>query len=170
MKYGGGPAIKDWEDFFRVLTLLKMSPQAHQVPLLFGDSNTTSLFDWANQAFSVLADCVDEIDWNARVNPFNHHPAAPHYTTFAVDTFLNSCLDGDFGDTTFQPKYAGNVFKIQVAVGWDGIVHWYRGPHLGSRSDTRLFTELGPATFMTGEFGWGDGIYSGNAPPLPKLV
>ena len=104
---------------------------------------------------------MDEIDWNARLNPFNHHPAAPHYTTFALDTFPISCLDGDIGDTTFQPKYASNVYKVQVAIGWDGIIYWYRGPHLVSRSDPRLWSLYGPQAWIQKEFGWADGVYSG---------
>ena len=45
LKYGGSPVIKEREDVFRVLGLLKISPETHQVPLLFGASNPTSLFN-----------------------------------------------------------------------------------------------------------------------------
>ena len=62
MKYGGSPVVKEREDLFRVFVLLKMLLKTHQVPLLFGDPNPTSLFEWATDAFAVLADVADEVD------------------------------------------------------------------------------------------------------------
>ena len=54
--------VKEREDLFRVFVLLKMLLKTHQVPLLFGDPNPTSLFEWATDAFAVLADVADEVD------------------------------------------------------------------------------------------------------------
>lgn len=72
-----------------------------------------------------------------------------------------ACFSGSLPET-FQPKYAGPVFKMQVACDALGRIVFFSGPHPGSRADATLWKRWGPKTFVGRELGLADGAYSGN--------
>jgi hypothetical protein len=45
------------------------------------------------------------------------------------------------GRALYQPKYKRHVLKFQLVVRQDGLPLYYSGPHIGSRSDIRLWEE-----------------------------
>lgn len=84
-----------------------------------------------------------------------------HCVHLCKDTVPVACFSGSIPET-FQPKYAGPVFKLQVACDALGRIVFFSGPHPGSRTDSTLWKRWGPKTFVGRELGLADGAYSGN--------
>ena len=98
--------------------------------------------------------------------PWNHTPWFPHWVQFAVDSFPIEIGRGASEDTTFQPKYSKNVFKVTVGIDLLGRIVFWAGPHAGALNDGRLFSKNCPWKLMNRQaFGLADGAY-GNRPRL----
>ena len=96
-----------------------------------------------------------------RLSPLNHTTHFPYFVSFFVDTVPVGCFGGTIPEN-YQPKYAGNVYKMQVCCDALGRIVWFSGPHNGSRGDSTLWKRYGPKEFFGQELGLADGAYSGN--------
>lgn len=158
-KYGGVPCIPDREVFFHVLSELKIAPGTRQAPAQT-DTNRSSYMEKVSSAFTVLSASVNEIDWDDRKDPFAHHPHFPH-VRFLVDTFPITSLTGETGKFCWNPKYGGAVFKVQVVINLLGVIVWFSGPHLGTKSDIEIWRDYGPLDQLEElDVGLADGAYS----------
>lgn len=88
------------------------------------------------------------LHFEERLNPYNHSPLFPYLTTLLGDTFPVGSVGGQLGDVLFQPKYAGQVYKLLLLTDQLGNYRWMGGLELGARSDTRIFQSCGPPTSM----------------------
>ena len=67
---------------------------------------------------------VDEVHWSDRLNRFNHNPHFPYLVTHFTNAMPISSIGGALSDILFNPKYAGCVWKITVAVDHLGNIVW----------------------------------------------
>ena len=124
MKYGA-EGLLFLQKFFQYLYFLRQCP------------------NWDNCAYQSCSDCsddvymrnvsrlrtllnfaVDEIWWEERLSVYNHHPHFPYFVTHFTDSMPICSVGGDLSDVRFNPKYAGHVYKITVAVDNLGNIVW----------------------------------------------
>ena len=67
---------------------------------------------------------VDETWWEERLSPYNHNPHFPYFVTHFTDGMPICSVARDLSDVLFNPKYAGHVYKITVAVDNLGKIVW----------------------------------------------
>lgn len=70
-----------------------------------------------------LADVIDEIYWEDRLDPRNHAPHFPFLFTGIVDTFpMRVCCptDGELAKSLYNPKYKHYVYKGQLGIDFLG--------------------------------------------------
>lgn len=160
LKYGSKGPLKERTDLFAVLVTLKMDPTTSQYPLVLRESRSTG-HEKLKQMFAWLQTVVSDIDWDDRLSPLNHTTHFPYFVSFFVDTVPVACFGG-VNPENFQPKYAGNVYKMQVCCDALGRIVYFSGPHPGAMADATIWKRHGPKEFVGLELGLGDGAYSGN--------
>lgn len=115
-------------------------------------------------AIYYLGAVMEEINWNDRLDPYNHGEFFDKYVTCMVDTmpiFINKSCNSNIAMATYNGRYKENLFKVQVVIDFLGRIVFYSGPHIGSKYDGHLFTEtdhLHPREDW--EMVLGDGHYS----------
>ena len=72
------------------------------------------------KARSFLNKVVSEIKWSQRLDEFNHSPHFPFVATHFTDAMPFASIGGALSDVLFNPKYAGNIYKVMVAVNFFG--------------------------------------------------
>ena len=87
-------------------------------------------------------DQMDELDFDGRVNEYNHSPLYLYLVTLIGNTFPVGSVGGVLSDVLFQPKYA-DVFKVFLLVDHFGQYRWVGGLACGVRRDTRILKECG---------------------------
>ena len=91
------------------------------------------------EPFPYLNGVVAEIRWAERLSELNHVPHFPYFVTYYVDSIPIASIGGILCDVLFNPKYAGCVYKVTVAIDSLGNIVWIcpLAPggcsHLGSR-------------------------------------
>ena len=90
-----------------------------------------------------LADVLDEIRYDARLDPYNHSPPFPHYLTAIVDTapiFVSeTSLSWAAKTLTYAVKYKRHCYKWQIGISLIGDLILATGPHLGCTSDITIW-------------------------------
>ena len=159
MKYGV-EGLLSCEDLFQYLYFLRQSRS------------------WDNCAYQSRSDCsddlymrnvspvqtlvnsvVDEIWWEERLSPYNHNPHFPYFVAHFTNN-MPMC-----SDVLFNPKYAGHVYKITVAVDNLGNIVWICDLMPGASTDVMIWDEHGPSRthgqLFDFEIGAYDGAYKG---------
>lgn len=110
-----------------------------------------------------LAAAISELQWNARLDPMNHHRLFPTTITGIVDTFpirVSCPLCSRAHYLFFAGKYEACVVKIQLACTFLKDIIFYSGPHFGSESDQTLgVNHVDTLQFLPFEMWLGDGVY-----------
>jgi len=92
-----------------------------------------------------LANVIDEIRYDDRLDPFNHvGPPFKYHVTGIVDVFpvyIPKSHDWDIARYNFQPKYDACVFKIQLGISLMGNIILWTGPHLGCQWDGTIWEQ-----------------------------
>ena len=108
---------------------------------------------------------VDEIRWSDRLNPCHHSPHFPYLVTHFTDSVPFSPIGGALFDVLFDPKYAGHVWKLTVAVDHLGNIVWIDPLMPGTPRDVIKRDKYGPSRklglFKDFEVGNHDGAYNG---------
>merc|ERR1711988_648998 len=85
---------------------------------------------------------IDEVNWNLRLNRYNHGEHWPFFVTgFADCAPVHVQAPGRFliSRMLFQPKYKFTCFKLQLVVDFMGrIVHW-NVMHIGVDHDKKIW-------------------------------
>ena len=76
---------------------------------------------------SYLNGVVAEIRWAERLSKWNHVPHFPYFVTHYVDSMPIASTGGILCDVLFNPKYAGCVYKVTVAIDILGNIMWICG-------------------------------------------
>ena len=76
---------------------------------------------------SYLNGVVAEIRWAKRLSEWNHVPHFPYFVTHYVDSMPIASIGGILCDVLFNPKYAGCVYKVTVAIDSLGNIVWIGG-------------------------------------------
>ena len=79
---------------------------------------------------SYLNGVVAEIRWAERLSEWNHVPHFPYFVTHYVDSMPIASIGGTRCDVLFNPKYAGCVYKVTVAIDSLGNIVWGSLGHL----------------------------------------
>jgi hypothetical protein len=101
---------------------------------------------------AALAVHIDEVDWKARLNEYNHVEHLQTRFTTIVDTAPAFCQESANSSMTFQPKYSDNCFKLQVDSEFllDMTVCRLEFPWSGILCSTLDFTGACPRTIWFG--------------------
>ena len=127
LKYGHDDLLPR-EDLFRFFFFLKHTPPQRCAHLLSGATWCSEEAWWASvhRVRSYLNGVVAEIRWTERLSEWNHVPHFPYFVTHYVDSMPIASIGGILCDVLFNPKYAGCVYKVTVAIdslgGGGGIV------------------------------------------------
>ena len=88
---------------------------------------------------------VDEIPWSDRLNRYNHNPHFPYLVTHFTDSMPISLIGGALSHILFNPKYAGPIWKLAVAVDHFGNIVWI-GPLMPSTTpDVTMWDKYDPS-------------------------
>ena len=175
IKYGHpGTPLADRSRLFNMLYILKHNPSWDNVSWeCHSDKSDAVVWQqfWDNLEFFV--DNMDEMNWDGRLNDYNHCPLYPFLVTLIGDTFPVGSIGGLLNDVLHQPKYADEVFKLLLLVDHLGQYRWVGGLACGVRSDTRILKECGPEIkqYKKAETALLDGGFPGRAHgviPYPK--
>lgn len=85
-----------------------------------------------------MAEVVNEIHWDDRLNEFNHIPFYPSNITGIVDTlpiYVQQPVNSILSHMLYQPKYKNHVYKMQLGVDFLGRIILFSGPHWGTQYD-----------------------------------
>ena len=149
------------EEFSSIRVVLRSGRIRHDVPCFKLDPpyaaipyitncgiSASTFFERVNGWFAELASFVQNEFWfDDRLNQFNHVPHFPHYVTCTVDSV--PIHTDTLHDYTFNPKYAGPVWKVTLLTSLLGdIIFPPIGPHLGTMSDSQIWGESGPWKHM----------------------
>lgn len=99
----------------------------HQYPqqentCVLGISSTT-LKTKIIPVLSILAQTLNEIFWEDRLDPYNHAPDFPYYVTCMVDTipiYVQNPTNAIIGRWLYNPKYGSAIYKGQFAIDFLG--------------------------------------------------
>ena len=112
-----------------------------------------------------LVSAVDEIRWDDRLCLFNHCPHFPYFVTHFTDSFPIASIGGVYSDVLFNPKYAGCVYKVTLAVDHLGNIVFACILACGNSADVLIWDREGPDVrkghFFPYECGCHDGAYKG---------
>ena len=86
---------------------------------------------------------VDEVRRSGRLNHYNHSPHFPHLVTHFTDSMPISSMGGALSDVLFNPKYAGHIWKLPVAVDHVGNIVWIGPVMLGTARDLIMWDKYG---------------------------
>ena len=147
--------------------------QSHKVWECHSDKYDAVVWQQFWDSLVFFVDNMDEINWDGRLNDYNHCPLYPFLVTLLGDTFPVGSIGGLLNDVLHQPKYADEVFKLLLLVDHLGQYRWVGGLACGVRSDTRILKECGPEIkqYKKAETALLDGGFPGRAHgviPYPK--
>ena len=100
---------------------------------------------WRTEVVGVghaLANIISEIDYDRRLDLYNHAPLFKYYVTALVDTlpiYVPHPSSFAMRKLLYQPKYKACVFKMQLGVNFLGQIVLWTGPHLGVTSDKEIW-------------------------------
>ena len=165
-KYGHD-AYLPREEMFIYLVKLKTNPTHDTTPRMVGKPKASpqAIDRIVCKVRRYLNLAVDEVHWLDRLNRFNHNPHFPYLVTHFTDAMPISSIGGALSDILFNPKYAGCVWKITVAVDNLGNIVWICPVLPGTSADVKIWDKYGPqrtkGCFMEFEVGAHDGAYKG---------
>ena len=114
---------------------------------------------------SYLNGVVAEIRWAERLSEWNHVPDFPYFVTHYVDSMPLASIGGILCDVLFNPKYAGCVYKVTVAIDSLGNIVWICLLAPGTSADVLIWDREGPKRvkghYMDYEMGSMNGAYKG---------
>ena len=165
MKYGA-EGLLSREDLFQYLHFLRQSPSwdncAYQSR---SDCSDNVFMENVSRVRTLLNSVVDEIWWEERLSPYNHNPHFPYFVTHFTDSMPICSVGGELSDVLFNPKYAGHVYKVTVAVDNLGNIVWICDLMPGTSADVMIWDQRGPSRthgqFFDFEIGAHDGAYKG---------
>ena len=100
-----------------------------------------------------------------RLSPYNHNPHFPYFVTHFTDSMPICSVGGELSDVLFNPKYAGHIYKVTVAVDNLGNIVWICDLMPGTSADVMIWDQRGPSRthgqFFDFEIGAHDGAYKG---------
>jgi len=137
-----------WKEFKRFLNISQKKFATKIIPTL-----------------SLLANQLNEIHWNDRLNFSNHTPIFPLYFTGMVDTVpivISQPTKFSHRRFFYNPKYKACVVKIQLVISFLGHIIYFSGPHLGITPDCKIWHENRPI-LEDDEWILGDGAYVAEA-------
>ena len=110
-----------------------------------------------------LAFTIDELQWDARLDPFNHHPLFPTIITGIADTFpirVSCPLSSRVHYLLSGENYQACVVKVQMVCNFLRDIIFLSGPHLGCENDGTLgVNHIDVLPFKRNEMWLADGIY-----------
>ena len=109
----------------------------------------------------ILGMLIDEIHWSDRLSPFNHTVHFPGGAVGLLDSLplvISTPSDWRAASKYFQGKYNNYVLKVQIIIDFNGNIVWCSLPHLGTRSDPKMWEAWHPH-FNAGEYVLADGAY-----------
>lgn len=110
-----------------------------------------------------LAQAINELNWDARMDPRNHHVLFPTIFTGIVDTFpitISCPLSSQAQYLFFAKKYEACVVKVQMACTFLRDIIFFSGPHAGAECDGTLgVNHVDTLDFEPNEMWLGDSIY-----------
>ena len=117
----------------RFFFFLKHTPPYGTAHVLLGAKGCSGDAWWGNvhRVRSYLNGVVAEIRWVERLSEWFHVPHFPYFATHYVDNISIACIGGILCDVLFNPKFAGCVSKVTVAIDSLGNIVWIS--HLGLR-------------------------------------
>lgn len=130
-KYGIPNSIQ-WAHFVQALAYIHLYPTRRQSSIVLGCSAST-LQETVLPHLITLANMINEIRWDDRLNPFNHTPDFPYLFTGMVDTFpieVEKPEHRELRRALFTNKYGTTVYKVQLGVSFLGQILFCTGPHL----------------------------------------
>ena len=80
-------------------------------------------------------DCLDE---------WNHTPHFPYFVTHYVDSMPIGSIGGALFDVLFNPKYAGHIWKVTVAIDSLGNIVWICPLAPRTSADVLIWDREGP--------------------------
>jgi hypothetical protein len=137
-------------DLFELFWWLKMYPSWRSMAVVFG-CGKSAIEGRIHRRLMALASEMDDVIqsfWDQRhavSNPcqgFFDGNIIGYVDTFPIRIYQPS--NSAHRKAAYQPKYKGPVLKIQVIVGHTGLPIFISGPHLGVRSDIRIWRKFGP--------------------------
>ena len=155
--------------FFYLYTYIHMYPLEPQFPNILqargfkrGIGKTTFRTKVVPLAFA-LARIMNEVKWEDRLDPYNHHPFFPVGVTTVWDTapiYVATPSDSRINRLLYQPKYKNCVFKLQIAVTFLLQIVHFSALHIGTAHDGKIFDGTAAEhPFEEWEYGLGDKIY-----------
>ena len=165
MKYGHEGHISR-EEMFRWFFWMKNSPSYDTGAFCSrSDCSDADFKASVKKVTQYLNQVVNEIFWTDRLSPWNHTPHFPFFTTHFADSMPICALGGSLSDILFNPKYAGHVYKITVAIDALGNIVWICNLNPGTTPDVIIWDKEGPqrsrGQFFDFELGNHDGAYKG---------
>ncbi len=130
------PHLRKPHYFFNAYKYLHRYPSRNDLDVL-GCSRAT-LHDKILPVIYQLADSVNEIFWDDRLDPYNHIPFFSANVTGAVDTvpiYVQQPQNSTLRHMLYNPKYAGTVYKMQIGIDFLGRIVLFSGPHIGLQYD-----------------------------------
>ena len=114
---------------------------------------------------SYLNGVVAELRWAERLSEWNHVPHFPYCVTHCADSMPIASIGGILCDVLFNPKYAGCVYKVTVAIDILGNTVWICPLAPGTSADVLIWDRGGPKRvkghYMDYEIDSMDGAYKG---------
>ena len=128
------PHLHKAEYMYQALKYIHLYPRRNQCSSVLGISSS-KLHSKVLPTLHILAQCLDEIHWEDRLDPFNHTPDFPLYVTGIVDTvpvYVLAPQDSTLNHWLYNPKYGGTIYKAQIGTDFMGRIILFTGPHLGN--------------------------------------
>ena len=67
---------------------------------------------------------MDEVRWSDHLNKNSHSPHFSYLVTHFTDSMPISSIGGALSDVLFNLRYAGNIWKLTIAVDHEGKIVW----------------------------------------------
>ena len=151
---------------FRFFFAMKNAPTFDRAAFTSqSDCSDKTFWQSVDKTRSYLNEVVSEIRWSQRLDEFNHSPHFPFLVTHFTDAMPIASIGGALSDVLFNPKYAGNIYKVTVAVDFLGNIVWICPLSPGTTPDVLIWDQHGPqrtrGDFLDFEVGLHDGAYKG---------
>jgi len=147
---------------YLVYKYIHLYPKNRQASTVLGVSTTTFKRIFYTTA-EIMAQRINELDYDLRLSPFNHCIHFPTRVTAMVDTFVihvSNPVEYRLAKTLYNPKYSGFVLKWQIIVDFLGNYLYMSGPHV--LYDGHIFTNtIDQHAMFHWELVLGDGHYIG---------
>mmetsp|Transcript_80364 Transcript_80364/g.157109 ORF Transcript_80364/g.157109 Transcript_80364/m.157109 type:complete len:219 (-) Transcript_80364:27-683(-) len=110
-----------------------------------------------------MADIFSEVDWDSRLDPYNHAPHFPFSFTVITDTFpifIEAPRDPFLNDLFYGGKYGRHCVKVGIGVTFQKKIVFWSGVHVGSASDTTIARDtIENSPRLPWEWWLGDRVY-----------